>query len=235
MSSLPSRPGRSAPLGLAIAVSLYLAASGVAGFSRPAAAQSACREAVITSPASGDAVQGEVPIFGSAWIDNFSFYKLEVATAYDPGVWSAVSTTISAPVDAGLLDVWNTSAFGDGDYALKLTVVNPDGQEVCHYTVSPVRVSNVATPTPSPSPTPAIPPTATPTFALDLVSEEEPTAQATIDPVIPIAVDPAEEGGSSASETAEALASDTAGAFLKGFVGALVLSGIALVIMAFRR
>jgi hypothetical protein len=197
-------------------------------------AQSACADVAISSPTTGESLQGEVPIFGSAWIDNFNFYKVEVAPAHDPGVWSAVSTTISAPVDSGLLDVWNTSAFADGNYVIKLTVVDPDGQEVCRYSVSDVRVSNVATPTPSPSATPEVPPTPSPTFELDLVTVEEPTAQATIDPVIPIAVD-AEEEGPVASSTAEALAAETASAFLKGFVTAVVVSGIVLLVMAFRR
>jgi hypothetical protein len=203
--------------------------------SRATVQQAACADAFITSPVDGEAVQGQVPIFGSALIDDFNFYKIEVAPAHDPGTWNAVSTTINRPVENGLLDVWDTVPYDDADYFVKLTVVDPIGQEVCRFTLSRIRVSNVATPSPSPSPSPEQSPTPTPTFALDLVPTGEPTVAATIDPVIPITDPTGADSTGSAAESAQSMATDAMVAFMKGFLLAVAIAGFGLLVMAFRR
>ena len=52
----------------------------------------------------GEVLQGNVTILGSARIDGFNFYKLEWATASNPDSWRAVSTTRPEPVINGLVN-----------------------------------------------------------------------------------------------------------------------------------
>ncbi len=226
---------------LATLVAVVLAASDAAGTANaaPSAAapqrhvsQGTCSDAAIENPKDGDTLAGQVAVFGSARIDNFNFYKLEVAAQTSPSTWSAVSSVINTPVLRGLLDVWDTTQFADGQYMLKLTVVDPIGQEVCSYVAAGLYVGNRATATASPTVTPEVSPTISPTFALDIQPTAEPTEAATLEPIIPIAPDDAVQVSAFSAET---LMSDAYRAFVKGFLIAAALAACIVAVMAFRR
>lgn len=197
-----------------------------------ASVQGTCTETAIENPKDGDSLAGQVAVFGSARIDDFSFFKVEAASYASPGTWSAVSSTIGTPVLRGLLDVWDTTRVPDGQYMLKLTVVNPNGQEVCSAIVVGLYVGNNATATPSPTATPEVSPTATSTFALDVQPTAEPTVEATIEPIIPIAP---EDSTQVSAFSAETLLADAFSAFVGGFLIAAACAGCVLLVMALRR
>jgi hypothetical protein len=216
---------------LIFAASALLCATGVlAGLATrgtpPVAAQNQCGNAVILEPTNNASISGKVPVMGSALIDDFNFYKVEYAPAYAPDSWAAVSTVIDAPTLNGLLDSWDTTAVPDGQYSLKLTVVNHGGEEVCRAFASGLYVGNQATATPSPTVTPEESPTATATFEIDAATEV-PTPLPTAEPIIP-----SESGGQSFSpQTVRGIAD----AFVKGFLAALLVSAAGLLIYALRR
>jgi len=84
-------------------------------------------EVEITSPKSGDTLQGEVNIEGTALIPNFGFYKVDIAPASQ-----ALFLTIYAshtPVKQGkLVEKWDTATLPPGDYVLQLVVVDNAGK-----------------------------------------------------------------------------------------------------------
>lgn len=124
-----------------------------------------CNQVEISSPRSEAELRGFVTIEGSASIGDFQFYKVEYSTADQPDLWRAISQTYSQPVINGVLDRWNTPALPDGEYNLKLTVVDIRGQEVCRYLVRDLTIVNTRpTATLTPEALPTLPgPTATAT------------------------------------------------------------------------
>jgi len=132
-----------------------------------------CSGAAITSPReSGDPVRGHVNISGSASIPNFQFYKVEFAAGSNPADTSfrnMASDVHRSPVQAGLLDVWDTTGLPDGPFTLRLTVVDIRGNFPCPpVLVRPVIVANsapLATSTPTITPTEVITPTLAPSSA----------------------------------------------------------------------
>jgi hypothetical protein len=72
-------------------------------------------------------LSGIVPIRGSAYAPDFQFYKVEVGIAPDPQQWSSISEIHRTQVSDGILDVWNTDLLPNGDYILKLTIVDITG------------------------------------------------------------------------------------------------------------
>ncbi len=81
--------------------------------------------ALITSPASGSWISGALPVDGTA-DDTYSFYNyvLEYGAGAAPTSWNQIGSTGTAPVVAGTLETWNTTAVGDGLYTLRLTVTD---------------------------------------------------------------------------------------------------------------
>jgi LysM repeat protein len=79
----------------------------------------------ITSPAPEQAVSGTFQIYGTATVENFDFYKLEIR----PDGRSAYATVeqYDTPVINGLLGEINTAAFGPGQYWVRLVVVDITG------------------------------------------------------------------------------------------------------------
>jgi hypothetical protein len=105
----------------------------------------------ITSPASGEALRGQVNIIGSIDAPNFVSAQLDFSYASDPaGTWFPLQT-LSQPVFDSPLYTWDTSTITDGSYILRLRVFIADGtvQEVS----VPVSVQNDALPTATPAPT----------------------------------------------------------------------------------
>jgi hypothetical protein len=130
----------------------------------PAAAQTG-NDVVITSPHSGDGLQGTVTITGSTIIDGF--LSAEIAFAYTgdtTGTWFLVST-VDHPVKDGLLATWDTASITDGNYTLRMRVYLLNGT-FRDATATQLRVRNytpMETPTPAPT---AIQPTTVPTITL---------------------------------------------------------------------
>jgi hypothetical protein len=94
-----------------------------AGFS----GSSACVEGqvIITQPEDGSEVSGVVKLVGTAQLENFGFFKYEVARPGDT-VWLSINAGDSPVVD-GPLGEWITTALPLGDYLLRLVVVDNQG------------------------------------------------------------------------------------------------------------
>ncbi len=83
---------------------------------------------VITSPPVGATLSGVVQFYGTAAHPDFQFYKLEIrqegaSTSAD----FITFVTRYEPVVNGLLGELNTAAFGDGEYWIRLVVVDHTG------------------------------------------------------------------------------------------------------------
>jgi hypothetical protein len=120
----------------------------------------------ITSPASGDALQGLVDILGTSAVDGFYASELSFAYTSDTtNTWFLIYST-DAPVTEGLLAAWDTNLVTDGDYDLRLRVTLQDGT-IIETIVTGLRIRN-QTPTETPTPEPTFTPepfdTATPTL-----------------------------------------------------------------------
>lgn len=140
-------------------------------------------QAVISSPADNAVVRGTVPIVGTA-IDQ-SFWKYEVYFASEgTEQWVLVGSIHETQVADGLLETWETTIVPDGNYSLRLRVVNRTGNYQEVY-VRGVLVANAA-PTDTPEPTETALPTATqtaapsPTFIIPTSPLSQPTATPTL-------------------------------------------------------
>jgi len=96
---------------------------------------------VITSPGVNQVVQGNVPIFGTASMPNFDYYKVEVGRGANPQAeheWTVVGRLHESPVTGGQLETFNSDAYPPGTYTLRLVVVDVTGNfpEPCRVTVT---------------------------------------------------------------------------------------------------
>lgn len=89
---------------------------------------------IITSPKSGDEVKGSVDLIGTVDIQNFGFYKFEVAP--QGGTTWAIFSAGSKVVKNGLLGKWNTTALTPGDYQLRLVVTDNQGTALMPCVIS---------------------------------------------------------------------------------------------------
>jgi hypothetical protein len=114
----------------------------------PALAQEST-DLVITSPKSGQIVQGLVIVSGSAIVLGISSYELSFAYQDDPtGTWFTIQNS-SLPVFESDLGTWDTTTLTDGDYSLRLRAFLLDGS-MQETTVTDLRVRNyTAVPTPT--------------------------------------------------------------------------------------
>jgi hypothetical protein len=96
-------------------------------------------QARISAPGEGSRLSGAAQIVGTAAIDRFSFYKLEIGIGRDPQSWSVVGDLHRAPVTDGLLGTLDTDALPPGDYTIRLVVVDATGNfpEPCllHFSI----------------------------------------------------------------------------------------------------
>lgn len=139
----------------------------------------------IASPSDNAVVRGMVPIIGTA-VDP-QFWKFEVHyTPEGAERWTAIGVVHETPVLDGLLETWDTALVPDGQYTLRLRVVDRTGnyREVF---VRGVRVANAApTETPVPTNTPVREPTATftpaatPTFIIPTSPLAQPSPTPTL-------------------------------------------------------
>ncbi|MDQ3809518.1 MAG: PBP1A family penicillin-binding protein, partial [Chloroflexota bacterium] len=111
------------------------------------------RIASIVSPGPNDrVVVGQtLQVVGSAWIDDFAKYTLDVGAGDDPPAWTPITAERTQAVDQALLGVWNTGGLQPGRYRLRLRVFDSflNVQES-----PPVIVTITAPATPTPTVTP---------------------------------------------------------------------------------
>ena len=123
----------------------------------------------ITSPNSGQALQGIIAIQGNSAIKNYSSSEIEFAYTNNPtNTWFLINSAKEA-VKNNLLAEWDTTTITDGTYTIRLRVISTDGQEY-QVSISDLRVRNytpIETDTPAPVngaviTTSTIPPSQTP-------------------------------------------------------------------------
>jgi len=94
----------------------------------------------ITSPGVNQIVSGNVVIRGTASVDNFQYYKVEVGPGTNPrdNEWTVVGQLRKTPVNNGLLETFNSTAYPPGAYTLRLVVVDQTGNypEPCRVTIN---------------------------------------------------------------------------------------------------
>ena len=83
-------------------------------------------EIILTSPEPGQEVSGTVTLVGTIDVDNFGFYKYEVALQ-GSDTWATISAGRDI-VRNGDVGLWDTSALTPGDYQLRLEVTDNQGQ-----------------------------------------------------------------------------------------------------------
>jgi hypothetical protein len=138
--------------------------------------------AQITAPTDGDILQGEVRIRGIA--AGAAFASAELAFAYIGDVtetWFRL-TELHVPVEDGELWAWNTTSVSDGEYLLRLRLVNLDG------TQQEARVSiQIRNYTQAILVTPTLGPTSQPPMEVDtpVVILPSPTASVVVAPMTP--------------------------------------------------
>ncbi|MCB9135020.1 MAG: hypothetical protein H6636_06315 [Anaerolineales bacterium] len=85
------------------------------------------KEAEITSPQPGDRVSGEISILGFVNVENFGFYKLEIAPNQSVNWRTIQAGRDLVKEDNGVLvQQWDTSTLQAGDYILRLVVTLSD-------------------------------------------------------------------------------------------------------------
>ena len=94
---------------------------------------------MITSPKPGDNVNGTIQIMGTADVPNFAFYKYEV-TQMGSQNWATIAAK-QAPVKDKELGEWNTLPFTNGDYFLRLVIIDNVGASLEPCVIA-VRVIN---------------------------------------------------------------------------------------------
>jgi membrane peptidoglycan carboxypeptidase len=118
------------------------------------------RIAQIVAPTPSDriTVGQTLQIVGSAYIDDFSTYTLDVGAGDNPATWTAITDQRPQAVDKALLGVWDTTGLQPGRYRLRLRAFDSfqNAQESPPLIVT---LSAPATPTPQPTATPAATPT----------------------------------------------------------------------------
>jgi membrane peptidoglycan carboxypeptidase len=95
--------------------------------------------AVISSPANGAEVHGDVLITGWARSANFALYGVQYRPTGSPNDWILI-TSSTEPVEDGTLAIWDTSGLAPGTYTIQLVLVD----ELLGELTSAVQVELVA-------------------------------------------------------------------------------------------
>lgn len=126
----------------------------------------------IQSPRDSAMVEGVVPVFGSARMDDFSHYAVQYGIGDNPLGWGEVARK-DFPLEDGVLAAWDTRSRSNGVYSLRVVVFDRQGNQAASPAVR-VTVNNPE-PTITPTPTQTTTPTITPTPTITL----QPTATTT--------------------------------------------------------
>ncbi|MGC9398921.1 MAG: hypothetical protein ACP5HM_07270 [Anaerolineae bacterium] len=164
---------------------------------------------MITVPAEGSVVSGEVEIQGTATHTNFASYGVLYAPGPRPTAeseWVPIVFGVQNMVVNGPLATWDTTPLPNGQYTLALAVYEVGNDTPYLYFVNNITVQNKeATPTPSPTPSPTVDPNAAPTATpggaiIAPTIEQPPTATPRPTAMLAAEESPVEEGNSSAEE-----------------------------------
>ena len=112
-------------------------------------------QVTITSPQSGDAVQGIVPVIVTSTVDGFIAYQLAFSLSESQTETWFLITESKVAVKGDILGEWDTSNLTDGNYQLRLVVQRESENSILIF-AERIRVRNytpVETNTPGPSPT----------------------------------------------------------------------------------
>ena len=82
-------------------------------------------EVMITSPENNSVVSGSVTIEGTANIEDFGFYKIEISS-FDSNTWLTILAGVD-PVVEDELGRWGTGQLESGNYSLRLVVLDNQG------------------------------------------------------------------------------------------------------------
>lgn len=93
----------------------------------------------IASPAAFTAVSGKVPLSGTASVENFQSYSIQVGEGINPETWLQIGETRKQAVNDGILATWDTGNL-NGLYAIRLMVVT--GNNEVQTAVTQVTVDN---------------------------------------------------------------------------------------------
>ncbi|TFG73796.1 MAG: hypothetical protein E4H27_00005 [Anaerolineales bacterium] len=141
---------------------------------------------IITGPAEGSTVSGEIAIVGTGTHPNFESYKV----LYAPGpravgdsawVFLTAAEGVKNMVINGTLTTWDTTTVPNGVYTLALALYEVGNTEPkLHFTNNITVFNEQTTPTPEPTPTPSEAETPTPGNTLEPIEaptiEQPPTA-----------------------------------------------------------
>jgi 1A family penicillin-binding protein len=144
-------------------------------------------DVALLQPLPGETVSDEVYVVGRANMPAFAYYVVEYGEGRDPIGWGPVAGPVYAPVESGLLAVWEVRTLENRDYTLRVVAYDQAGNGVEARTWVVVQnptptVTATPTWTPTPSATPTWTPTATPTPTGTPRPTDTPTATATPSP-----------------------------------------------------
>jgi membrane peptidoglycan carboxypeptidase len=136
----------------------------------------------ITQPRDGDLIEGILPIYGSARMDNLGHYEVQYGIGESPIGWGLIAEG-NTTLEDGLLASWDTRLLQNGLYSLRIVVYDLHGNSAASPAVR-VRVLNptptsTETPEPTATATPTAPSTPTPTKTSTMPSTATPTRTAT--------------------------------------------------------
>lgn len=106
-------------------------------------------QATLTDPGPDQQIAGSFEVRGTANIDNFAFYTLQLSGANTNGAWVSLYVG-NTPVVNGTLGSFDTSAYDSGEYAFRLVVKDGTGNYPLPCVVPVTLVNLVAGQTPSP-------------------------------------------------------------------------------------
>ena len=103
----------------------------------------------LADPGPNQQIAGSFEVRGTANIDNFAFYTLQISGANTNGAWVSLYVG-NTPVVNGTLGSFDTSAYDSGAYAFRLVVKDSAGNFPPPCVVPVTLVNLVAQQTPSP-------------------------------------------------------------------------------------
>ena len=168
-------------------------------------------QVALSQPLPGETVSGDVYIAGQANMADFDRYVVEYGEGQNPLGWGTVAGPFYAPVDGGLLAVWDTRSLPSMDHTLRVVVYDRQGHSVEARTwiwinnptpTATVLPTFTPTPTPAPTLTPEATHTPSPTSTPPPTSTPRPTdTPSPTNTVVPITNTPTPTATVMASET----------------------------------
>jgi 1A family penicillin-binding protein len=87
-------------------------------------------EVAILQPLPGETVSGEVYVVGRTNMPGFAHYVVEYGEGRDPIGWGPVAGPVYAPVESGLLAVWDVRALESRDFTLRVVAYDQAGNGI---------------------------------------------------------------------------------------------------------